>query len=252
MGLGGDAEEHLRGAGAPVAVAPAPAARAVPVLAAHTAVAPMAEPAAAVSIPYYSPTTNMNTLAVAALRGFPALTGPREEFPLTEEELKQVAKTARHRAPIRRAAALYKVLFFIGLAVATMLVAMYLLISTRYAALGARVQTQASSDYFMWVGIIGGLTALSLIAARAMDRCQIWAPIAMIVHFSGWLIYLGWQFISTLDRLGGPGGPSVVVMFFSLIPPATFLLMSVFALTHVRRFLRRPLWTVHLLVQSKL
>jgi hypothetical protein len=242
-------------AAAPVATsaAPVPVARGVAAPAAPIAVAATAtEPAIAASIPYYSPTTNMNTLAVSALRGFPALTGPRGEFPLSEEQLKQVATTARHRAPIRRAAALYKVLFFIGLGVATMLVVMYLLISTQYAAFGARVQAQAASEYFIWVGIIGGLSALSLIAARATDRCQIWAPITMIVHFGGWLIYCGWEFVSMLDRIGGPQGPVVVLMAFSLIPPATFLLMSVFAMTHVKRFLRRPLWTVHLLVQSKL
>jgi hypothetical protein len=262
-------------AGAPTPVphgSPAPVARAapMPVAAAHAAPAPVTSavatapaqttvaalpgattPAQSVSIPYYSPTTNMNTLAVSALRGFPAMTGPRGEFPLSEEQLKQVATTARFRAPIRRAAALYKVLFFIGLVLVSALVVTYLLITTRYSALGGQVQTQASSDYFMRIGIIVGLSALCLIASKATDRCQIWAPITMIVHFAGWLIYFGWE-VYSLGDLGGSAGPAVVMMSFAMIAPTTFLLMSVFALTHVKRFLRRPLWTVHLLVQSKL
>lgn len=257
----------------PAAPAPAPAPRAAPARVAHAAPAQVAsgvaaaptpvamaaapvaaaatEPARAASIPYYSPTTNMNTLAVSALRGFPALTGPREEFPLSEEQLKQVATTARYRTPIRRAAALYKVLFYIGLVLVAALVVTYLLITTRYSALGGQVQTQASSDYFMRIGIIVGLSALCLVASKATDRCQIWAPITMIVHFAGWLIYFGWQVFS-LGDLGGPQGPAMVMICFAMVAPATFLLMSVFALTHVKRFLRRPLWTVHLLVQSKL
>jgi len=203
-----------------------------------------------VSIPYYSPTSNMNTLARLALRGFPPLTGPRDDFPLTEEELKQLARTARLRAPIVRAATLYVALFFAGLLVTATMLALYLLIVARFGAFGGRVQAQATSAYFIWVGIVGGLSILCLLASRATQKCQLWAPIAMIVHFGLWIAYLGWTVVANFSDLGSPDGFVTIVLVSFMIPPLVFLLMSVAALTRIKPFLRRPLWTVHLFVQS--
>jgi hypothetical protein len=203
-----------------------------------------------VSIPYYSATSNMNTLARVALRGFSPLTGPRDDFPLTEEELKQLARTARLRAPIVQAATLYLALFFGGLLTTVTMLALYLLIVARFGAFGATVQPQATSAYFIWVGIVGGLSVLCLLASRATRKCQLWAPIAMIVHFALWIAYLAWTVISNFSDLGSPDGLVTVVLFAFVIPPLAFLLMSVAALSRIKPFLRRPLWTVHLFVQS--
>lgn len=203
------------------------------------------------SIPYYSPTTDMNTLARTALRGFPPLGGQREDFPLTEEQLKQIAKTAKLRAPILRASMLYMALFFIGLLVTVTMLALYLLISARFGAFGGRVTAESASEYFMWVGIIGGLSILCFIASRATYKCQAWAPIAMIAHFGLWIAYLAWDIFSNYSDLGAPGGVMAIVLAAFMIPPLAFLLMSVTALTRLKSFLRRPLWTVHLFVQSR-
>jgi hypothetical protein len=203
------------------------------------------------SIPYFSPTSDMNTLARTALRGFPPLGGQREDFPLAEEQLKQIAKTARLRAPILRASMLYMALFFAGLLVTVTMLALYLLISTRFGAFGGSVTAESASEYFIWVGVIGGLSLLCLVASRATYKCQLWAPIAMIVHFGLWIAYLAWDLFANYSDLGAPGGVFAIMLAAFMIPPLAFLLMSVSALTRIKAFLRRPLWTVHLFVQAR-
>jgi hypothetical protein len=201
-------------------------------------------------VSYYSPTTDMTTLARVALRGFPPLTGSRDHFPLTEDELKELARTARLRAPIVRAAMLYTALFYSGLLVTVGMLTVYLYLTARFGAFGASVQAEAASGYFVRVGIVGGLSILCLLASRATRKCQPWAPIAMIVHFALWIAYLVWVLFTSFRDLGGPDGVVAVVLFFFVIPPLAFLILSVTALTRIRSFLRRPLWTVHVFVQS--
>jgi hypothetical protein len=243
-------------AGAPTPVthaAPAPVARhaTAPVAQTTVAAAPIA-PAAAPSqaIAYYSPTIDMTAQVIATLRGFPPLTGARGEYPLSEEQLKQLALTARFRAPVRRAAALYFVLFISGLLFAAAYLTFFLLISSRFGAAMGGMPPDMAGEIVLWLGIIAGLSVLSLFASRATYRCQIWGPITMIVQFSGWILYIVYVFVSSYRSFGGTQPEVVIVVLFSLIPPAIFLTMSILALTHIKRFVRRPLWMVHLLVQS--
>jgi hypothetical protein len=230
----------------------APATAPAPVPTAHNALDQPTDPAPTASIPYYSPTTDMNALAVATLRGFPALTGPRDDFPLTEDELKQLALTAKTRAPIRRAAALYFVLFISGLLFAAAFLTFFLLISSRFSSARGGMPPEFAGEILLWLAILAGLSILCLFASRGTYKCQIWAPITMIVHFSGWILYLIYQFISNYRDQGGTVPEFLIFTLYALIPPAIFLTMSIFALTHINRFLRRPLWTVHLFIQSRL
>jgi hypothetical protein len=232
--------------------APTTATSDAPVPTAHKAPESPTDPAQLASIPYASLTTDMNSLAVATLRGFPALTGPRGDFPLTEDELKQLALTAKARAPIRRAAALYFVLFISGLLFAAAFLTFFLLISSRFNSARGGMPPEAAGEILLWLGIIAGLSILCLFASRGTYKCQIWAPITMIVHFSGWILYLIYQFISNYRDQGGTVPEFLIFTLYALIPPAIFLTMSIFALTHISRFLRRPLWMVHLFVQSRL
>ena len=239
---------------APGAPTPTPVAHAAPapvVQHAHvTVTAPVAVAAAPAAIPYFSTTKDMPAQVIAALRGFPHLTGARGEFPLSEEQLKQLALTAKYRAPIRRAAALYFVLFISGLLFSAAYLAFFLLISSRFGAARGGMPPDMAGEIILWLGIVVGLSVLSLFASRATYRCQIWGPITMIVQFSGWILYLIYTFVSSYRTFGGTQPEVVIFVLFSLIPPAIFLVMSILALTHIKRFVRRPLWMVHLLVQS--
>jgi len=222
-----------------------------PVAQTTVAASPIA-PAAAASqaIAYYSPTIDMTAQVIAALRGFPPLTGARGEYPLSEEQLKQLALTARLRAPVRRAAALYFVLFISGLLFSAAYLVFFLMISSRFGAAMGGMPPEMAGEIVLWLGIVAGLSVLSLFASRATYRCQIWGPITMIVQFGGWILYIFYAFVSSYRSFGGTQPEVVIFMLFSLIPPAIFLTMSILALTHIKRFVRRPLWMVHLLVQS--
>jgi hypothetical protein len=225
------------------------AAVAQPAVATAAAITPAAA-AVSESIPYYSPTIDMTAQVIASLRGFPHLTGARGEFPLSEEQLKQLALTARLRAPVRRAAALYLVLFISGLLFSAAYLTFFLLISSRFGAAMGGMPPEMAGEIVLWLGIVAGLSVLSLFASRATYRCQIWAPITMIVQFGGWILYIIYVFVSSYRSFGGTQPEAVIFVLFSLIPPAIFLTMSILALTHIKRFVRRPLWMVHLLVQS--
>ncbi|MDB5319332.1 MAG: hypothetical protein JWN40_963, partial [Phycisphaerales bacterium] len=212
------------GAGAPVAShgAPTPVAHAEHAPVAKTAAAAAIAPAPG-AIPYYSPMIDMTAHAIASLRGFPALTGARGEFPLSEEQLKQVALTAKLRAPVRRAAALYLVLFVSGLLFSAAYLTFFLLVSSRYGAAMGGMPPELAGEIVMWLGIVAGLSVLSLFASRATYRCQIWAPITMIVQFSGWILYLIYMFVSSYRSFGGTQPEVVIFLLFSLVPPGVFL-----------------------------
>jgi hypothetical protein len=241
------------GAPTPVAhaAAPAPVTRhSVSAVQASVTVPTVAPAAPSQAIAYYSHTTDMTAQVIAALRGFPPLTGARGEFPLSEEQLKQLALTARLRAPVRRAAALYFVLFIGGLLFSAAYLTFFLLISSRFGAARGGMPPELAGEIMLWLGIVVGLSVLSLFASRATYRCQIWGPITMIVQFSGWILYIIYTWVSSYRSFGGTQPEAVIFVLFSLIPPAIFLTMSILALTHSKRFVRRPLWMVHLLVQS--
>jgi hypothetical protein len=188
--------------------------------------------------------------AAAALRDFPHPTGPRRHWPLSEGDLGQLVETAARRAPIRRAAALYLALFFAG-AIATANLGVLLVIRTSRAnAVGRTLAEEISARAMVWLGVVGGLSVLCLLAARGAYRCHLWAPIAMIVHFAGWVFFFGYQFVRALgDFRWHP--EAALFAASSIIPPAIFLGMSIQMIVNLRKFLRRPVWTIHALIASR-
>jgi hypothetical protein len=207
------------------------------------------EPAAA--IPYYAPTQgDLPARAAAALRGFPHPTGPRKHWPLSEVDLGQLIETASCRAPIRRAAMLYAICFVCTALVALGLILIFVFRSQRANEFGDTLDEEIAGHSIVWISIFGGVSVLCFLAARGTYRCQLWAPIAMIVHFAGWVCYFAYQAIDARDDFKF-APTSVVLPALLTIPPAILLTLSAMVLPNINKFLRRPLWTIHLLISAK-
>jgi hypothetical protein len=235
-------------------VPPPPPPPSSPSVPAENADAPAPAPAAE-TIRYYSPSTELPPEVVAALKGFPPLHGARDAWPLTADQQQQIVHTAVLRRPIRRAAAAYHVLAIIGATIGALYLILFVQFSQQVSSIAFNRQTGLPLDFvratLTAILVILGLSVLCFLAGRATHRCQRWAPITMIVHFSLWILYLLYDFVRSYQQMGGTVPILVLVFLIGLVPPAVFLVMSINALTHLRPFLRRPVWTVHLLISAK-
>jgi len=96
-----------------------------------------------------------------------------------------------------------------------------------------------------------GLPELASKHGADVDKLILYVHYLMIVLFVLWIGLAIYTFVSSYQEMHGTTPELVVFSLFSLIPPSVFLIMSINALTHLKPFLRRPRWTVHLLVAAK-
>jgi amino acid transporter len=256
------------------AVAPAAAASAAPATGATQdyAVAPdaspqrqaghRAAPQSAVATPqggspigYYSPTGGMPARTATILKGFAPATGPRGEWPLNDQQLEQLKQAESHRKHIRNAASLFNLfflLFLIGL-VLNVIAVLLMLADSRgpFGRMGAPEQ-------LLNFGLSVGLTVLCFFTARYCLKCQIWAPITMLVLFAVGAVLLLLFAFGAMAISGGRGpapapiGIMAVVAVFILILPAAFIYLCIRAIIAIPKFRASPVWCQEALVNAKL
>lgn len=211
-----------------------------------------ARPVAAAPLLYFSPAVDLSDKAAAVLRGFGAITGRRGDWPLSEHTLVEFATASAARNPIRRAAALYFVLCIIGIGTSLLFVILFLQATSNIRSAGLSLPVKWSETIVGIFVVWFFQSVLFYFTSRGTYKCQLWAPITMIVLFSAWIIYLIVEVIIQIRSFMGLSPDEAVIYIFTAVPPAIFLIMSINALVNIRRFLRRPLWCIHLLVGAKL
>jgi len=209
------------------------------------------QPIAVAPIPYFSPTIDLGDKAAAVLRGFGTITGRRGDWPLSEHSLQEFAVAAAARNPIRRASRLYMILGIVGLYTVALFTILFLMATRQFVQTSQGMPVSWAGSILIWIVVTTVISVVCFFASRATYKCRIWAPVTMIVIFSAWIVFICAELVILI--WGSALEPDTAVFLtFNLAPPTVFLLMSIGALVNIRRFLRRPLWSVHLLVNAKL
>jgi hypothetical protein len=207
------------------------------------------QPQGNASIGYYNPTGGLQERVLRTLKGFPVGTGVREDFPLSEMQLIDLAATEKSRRAIRNLAATMRALgalWAIGGVV-------FLAVMVGVAASGSsRGMGMAAWSMVLLFLIFGALTALAFIAARATLRCQIWAPIAFLC-LMGLVVLLNLVGIVSALAASTRDAPVVIISnLLGLLIPLIVLIACIRGIGSIRKFLASPIWCQEALVFSKL
>ena len=207
---------------------------------------PYGQPSA---IGYYSVTSDISARTRQILRGFPAPTGPRGDWPLSDSHLAQLAEAERHRKAIRafNNTCHALVLICVLLSVVGLLVLL---------ASGGR---GGGAPRVVWMAGGGGLAfylgmgALFFICGRAALKARIWGPITVSVLLTAGLLFL--LFAAFMTMSSGPRGDAAgtaIVMVFVLLIVGGLLWVSVRGIIAIPKFLNSPVWAQEALVNAKL
>jgi hypothetical protein len=225
--------------------------RDVPVLSKHLRPATAAGPvpvAVATTDPsgrigYYSTSGNLPPRAAAVLRGHARPTGDVGDWPLDDGRVARLVEAARLRKRITDAAKLFRALFaltligFVGVLTGAIAVA-----STARGGSNA-----ATAGLLGATAVIGAFAALYIIAARATQRSQRWAPITMLVLFLlGIVLNMAGIAVASMQR---NTAPVVVGNFVGILLTAAFAFTAGKAMTAIPQYLRQPAWCQEVLAR---
>ena len=206
---------------------------------------PYGQPSA---IGYYSVTSDISARTRQILRGFPAPTGPRGDWPLSDAHLAQLAEAERHRKAIRA---------FNGMCHVLVLLCVLGTVGALMALLAAPSGRAARSPILMAGGgvlaVYVGLGVLFYICGRAALKARIWGPITVCVFLTlGIVVLLGVGLMamgsgSRVDQTG-----TVILLFFLVLIGGALLWVNIRGMIAIPKFLASPVWAQEALVNAKL
>ena len=212
--------------------------------------APMPTPAAGTQpIAYYNPTGGIEQRVANTLKGFPAFTGPRDEWPLSELQLNDLARAEKARKSIRGLAQTMRALGALWALGAIIFLGLLIFAATS----GPRAAGMAAAPAAMLMGVLAGFAALGFYTASASLRCQIWAPITVIVLMGVFVLINLISLLAATSSSNSAAAASVAMggCIGSLIP-LLVLIAAIRALMGIKTFLQCPVWAQEALVFSKL
>jgi hypothetical protein len=201
------------------------------------------------SISYYNPVGGIDQRVTNTLKGFPAITGPRDEWPMSEMQLMDLARAEKARKTVR---ALAQTMRALGVLWALCGV-IFLVVFVFAAGLSPRGGGMALVPALGLVALFAALAALGFLTARASMRCQVWAPITAIVIMGAAILLnlFGFLMASGSGNSAAAGSLAVTGCIGSLIP-ILVLIAAIRALMGIKTFLQSPVWAQEALVYSKL
>ncbi len=199
-------------------------------------------------IGYYSATSDIGPRTAQIMSGYPAPTGPRGEWPLSDQHLSQLAQTESHRRCMRGFRSLCRLLvFFLSLA------SVGLFIAILYAATESRSYRRGEEMFamVMVLAVYAGFAVLYGFCGAAAMKCRVWGPVtALVFQCIGLIGSLCLIIGGAMSRYDGP--PMVISGLISAALVTTFLIITIRAIAAIPRFRASPVWCQEALVNAKL
>ncbi|HYE21249.1 MAG TPA: DUF4339 domain-containing protein [Tepidisphaeraceae bacterium] len=197
-------------------------------------------------IGYYSPTSDINERTRRILANIPPVTGPRGDWPLSDQHLAQFAATERHRVPIRGFNVMCRILMIVYIVAACFVT---------YGVIQISSSPFRRSGEAMAYALVSLLTTVALaviypLAGGAAMKCRTWGPIVSIVINSLGVLWVLYQMVQVMSSPFAPG-EAILFLLIPLLILGLFIFVSVRAMIAIPKFLSGPVWVVEAMINAK-
>jgi len=203
----------------------------------------LASSTVAAPLEYYSPSSAWGTRAALTLKGFPPPMGKTDHWPLSEEDLRALAKAELSRKRIRTLSGLFHLLCVLGGFLSAWMMIGLILASMR----GSSISIVGALMFL----ILLGQTVLWFFSARANSLCRLWPSIIWMILFSlSALVNVGYSIYGM--NFSRSSGDEIVLPLVIAAVDLVFVYLCVAAYSAIPRFLKCPAWAQEALVNAKL